>query len=191
MKQDRLYDLLERIANLLRAEAWRIGSQHELQPVQLQALSYLARCNALSNTPMAVAEYLGATKGTVSQTLKVLERKGLVEWHKDRQDRRISHFRPTAKGAAVVDVSMPPALFEQAAEALPQEAREVLEDSLEGLLRGLQAANAGRSFGVCRTCKHFRGPVTQAWCSLLDAPIEQAETERLCRDHAWPKTAQR
>lgn len=67
-----LFDLFERLSSLMRM--WY--RQHPLlvnvQPTHLSALRYLARCNRYSNTPLAVTEYLGLTKGTVSQSLKAL-----------------------------------------------------------------------------------------------------------------------
>lgn len=69
MAVDRLYALLERIGNLLRAEERAAGLRHGPQPVHLQALRYVQSCNRYSNTPAALTEYLGLTKGTVSQTL--------------------------------------------------------------------------------------------------------------------------
>ena len=69
-------DLLERLNNLLRMEMRAFGLSYGLLPVQIEALTYLTRCNRYSDTPQAVTEYLGLTKGTVSQSLKVLEQKG-------------------------------------------------------------------------------------------------------------------
>nr|MBA3613554.1 MarR family transcriptional regulator [Nitrospirales bacterium] len=64
-------DVLERLTNLQRMEARAFGLRYGLQPVQMEALTYLTQCNRYSNTPQAVAEYLGLTKGTVSQSLQV------------------------------------------------------------------------------------------------------------------------
>ena len=46
----------------------------QLEPVHLATLRYLCNCNRFSNTASAITEYLGQTKGTISQTLKVLEK---------------------------------------------------------------------------------------------------------------------
>lgn len=44
---------------------------------------------------MAVTEYLGQTKGTVSQALKVLENKKYIPKHSDTDDKRITHLKVT------------------------------------------------------------------------------------------------
>ena len=64
--------MLERLARLMRV------AEHDgdLNPAQWEALRYLARANRFSNSPAALTRYLGATKGTISQTLMALDRKG-------------------------------------------------------------------------------------------------------------------
>src|SRR4029453_4211140 len=70
-----LLELVERLGNLMRTELRKAGSDEALQPVHLQALVYLSKANRYSNTPQALADYLGLTKGTVSQTLLLLDRR--------------------------------------------------------------------------------------------------------------------
>jgi DNA-binding MarR family transcriptional regulator len=183
MAADRLYALLERIANLLRTEERAAGLKHGLQPVHLQALRYLESCNRYSNTPAALTEYLGLTKGTVSQTLLLLEDKGLLRKEGSTEDRRVVHLSLTDAGRAVLAEALPPALFTRAFRMLPG-GGEGLEESLTGLLRSLQAANAQRSFGACATCKHFRreGP-GRFRCGLTEEPLSREDSQLLCRDH--------
>jgi DNA-binding MarR family transcriptional regulator len=71
-----LYQLVAQIGNLLRAEERRACARFRLQPVHVNAMVYIARSNRFSNTPAALTEFLSLTKGTVSQTLLVLEQKG-------------------------------------------------------------------------------------------------------------------
>jgi len=64
--------LLEGLGKLLRGESQNLLLKHGLQPVQFEALQYLALCNLYSNTLMAVTEFFGQAKGSVSQTFKVI-----------------------------------------------------------------------------------------------------------------------
>src|SRR3546814_21065683 len=93
---DPLSDLLARTARLIAGDGHSAG----LKPVQWQALRYLAIANRFSRTPGALAAWLGQTKGTVSQTVGALERKGLVERTGDPDDRRLvrSEERRVGKG---------------------------------------------------------------------------------------------
>ncbi|MCP3138196.1 MarR family winged helix-turn-helix transcriptional regulator [Pyxidicoccus xibeiensis] len=183
MATDRLYALLERIGNLLRTEERAAGLRHGLQPVHLQALRYLATCNRYSNTPAALTEYLGLTKGTVSQTLLLLEDKGLLRKVASTEDRRVVHLHLTDAGRAVLRDTLPPELLTQALGGLT-DGGDTLEASLTGLLRSMQVANTQRSFGACASCRHFRREGPERFrCGLTDEPLTQAESQQLCREH--------
>ncbi len=178
----RLYELLERLANLLRAEERALGAELGLQPVHLHVLSYLARCNRYSDTAIAVTEYLGSTKGTVSQTLAVLQQKDLVAATPGAEDARKVHLRLTAKGRRLVDRLLPPAVFAEGFAAVGRGAGE-LDQQLTVLLRSMQVARGQRSFGVCRTCRHFRRSDGGQVCGLTGEALRVDETQRVCREH--------
>ena len=182
MEITHLYELIERLGNLLRAEERRVATDHGLQPVHLHVLHYLTHCNRFSDTPAAVTKYLGLTKGTVSQSLKVLERKALVMKCPDPNDGRKVHLKVTAEGLEVVQSAIPTNLLQQAAENTGTDVAQ-LSCMLGGLLRGVQRANGSRSFGVCRSCHHFLidGPSFQ--CGLTHEPLSQADSRRICCEH--------
>lgn len=182
---DRLHDLLERIGHLLRAQERQAGAEEGLQPVHLHALRYLDSCNRYSDHPAAVTEYLGLTKGTVSQTLSVLEQKGLVSRRDDTRDRRVVHLRPTAKGRRLLERAFPPELLRAAVSLLPDSGAR-LEGELESLLVSLQRAHGARSFGVCATCRFLRREQDRFTCGLTSEPLRVEETERICREHEAP-----
>lgn len=184
MSRQRGYDLIERIGSLLRAEARQAGGEHGLQPVQLQALAYFARANRYSDTPAALTDYLGVTKGTASQTLMVLEGLGLVSKREDSEDRRVTRVQVTTKGRHLLDKLLPPALWRAASTELGAAAAQRMEDELVRLLRILQQANRSRTFGVCNTCAHFvREGGRKFRCGLTDEPLSTGEAGLICREH--------
>src|SRR5436190_7638078 len=89
---------LERLARLMRAGEHGDG----LNPAQWEALRYLARANRFSNAPGALTKYLGATKGTISQTVMALERKGLVSKSRRESEKRSVSLVLTPKGEALL-----------------------------------------------------------------------------------------
>lgn len=177
---ERVHELLERLANLLRAEERQLGKQLGLQPVQMQALAYLARANRYSDSPNAVADYLGLTKGTVSQTLAVLQQRQLVAASDDAADGRRVHLKPTAKGRRALSM-LPPAVLRKALGEGGDAA--ALADSLEQVLVAIQRGRSGRTFGVCHSCRHFRGGPDGSHCGLTGEPLATEQTGRLCREH--------
>ena len=179
--------LLERLAGLMRAEARGLLSQHGLQPVQFEALHYLSICNRYSDTPMAVTDYLGQTKGSVSQTIKVLEKKGLIEKKPDTSDKRVAHIAVTKAGYKVIQSVMPSPALTLASSHLNRKSTQSIDTSLRDLLRALQHANHSRTFGQCDTCRHhIKQSANKFMCGLTKEPLSHNEIGLICREHEHP-----
>ncbi|WP_434150600.1 MarR family winged helix-turn-helix transcriptional regulator [Methylocaldum gracile subsp. desertum] len=184
MNTESIYDYLERIANLIRTDVRKTGVAKGLQPVQLEALHYLSRCNRYSNTPVAVADYLGLTKGTVSQTLGVLESSGFIEKQADLNDRRVVHLNLTVDGARVVSDAIPPNILKSAVEGLSETSRNEITATLNQVLRELQTANKLKTFGSCKTCRyHLTQEDGRRRCGLTMEWLTEADAEKICREH--------
>lgn len=176
----RSHEIVERLANLLRAEDRRLGQEHGLQPVQVEVLAYLARCNRFSDTPAAVTEYLGVTKGTASQTIQRLREKGFVDAEADPEDGRRLHLSLTGAGKRLLGRVRPPKVWREVAEGLDPTAL----DGLEQLLRRMLAAQERSGFGICRSCAHHQvDGQGRAHCSLVDEALTVRERDLLCREH--------
>jgi len=183
------HNLFERLCNLLRVEARAVCNEYDMRPVQLEALDYLTRCNRYSDTPQAVAEFLGLTKGTVSQTLKVLEQKGLLRKHGDSRDRRVVHLEPTARGRRLVERAVPAASLSLGVDKLSNAARQSTVDALRLLLRSVQKANGLRTFAPCHTCRFNRKREDDYFCELTREPLAKQDIVLLCREHQYPMAA--
>ena len=184
MNSSRLYEHIERISNLVRTSVRKAGLIHGLQPVQTEALHYLSRCNHYSNTPVAVADYLGLTKGTVSQTLGVLVQDGFVKKTIDLKDRRVVHLQVTPRGEKVLNDLVPPQILTSGLENLPAAMNDQVGSLLELLLLALQQANGLKSFGTCKTCCHHRVQENGLrMCGLTQEMLAEADGEKICREH--------
>ncbi len=179
----RVRELLERINHLLRAEERHAGGG--LQFVHLQILDYLARCNRYSDTPAAVADYLGLTRGTVSQSLIRLESRGLIDKTTDSRDGRRVHLQLTPSGRELAASARREQLLGRALAGLPAEFRSHLESSLTLLLAELQRRHGGVAFGVCRTCRYFQSEPagTGHRCGLTGESLSDDDSARICREH--------
>ena len=174
-------ELIDRLGRLLRAE----GHGGRLNPAQWDALRYLLRCNRFSNTPGALARYLNATKGTVSQTLNALERKGLVARRPDAASGRVVRLTPTAAGRALAGDD-PLLALADAASALKPEQLDAMTRGLSALLARVQDAHGLKPFGICRTCRHFRPDASGGrphWCALLTEPLSAKDSLAICAEH--------
>jgi DNA-binding MarR family transcriptional regulator len=179
IKPEQIRALISRLARLDAAETW----EDALNPTQVAALEYLTRANRFSRAPSHVADYLGTTRGTMSQTLKSLERKGYVIERRSEKDRRSISYDPTEGGRILA--ARRHSLVD-AVSALPDAARIHLGDSLAALLECQLQANGGRPFGICRTCAHYRTTRDGSYCALLSLPLLPEETDQICHEHVMP-----
>ena len=183
-----LHALLLSLARAIQSEQRRAAIAAGLLPVQWSILAYLREANRYSNTPQALAEYLALTKGTVSQSLKLLEERGWVVRAHDTGDRRVLRLALTEAGrqrlGGVADAG-----WRGAVEALPAGEREAAEAALAHLLAGWQQARGGRTFGVCRSCVHFRPGAVEHHCGLTGEVLSEEDSGRICREHEQPRRA--
>jgi len=189
--RDELRELVGALGRVLEGELRERAAAEGLQPVHLRALEFLARANRYSNTPRALADWLGLTKGTVSQSLLLLQRRGLLERTPDAEDGRVVRLGLTGGGRALLArVRRGSGAWREALEALPAAASREAAALLRQLLLGMQARRGRLTFGACRTCRHFqtRGPGSFR-CGLTGEPLRPPETLRICREHAWPAAA--
>jgi len=177
MSAERLHQIIERLSLLLRSSQRQVAAENGVQLVHLEILIFLLSANRYSDTPAAITEYLGVTKGTVSQSLKLLEERGFIGKESDPSDARLVHCRLSEAGRKLASESFPAAAMDlndsTALDLLP---------GLEAYLRSLQRANGHQTFGVCKTCQHF-GAERPGFCGLTSEPLSDQDAGQICREH--------
>lgn len=174
---DRLLALVDRFARLSNATM----RDDDLNPAQRSALGYLAVANRFSRSPSQVAEYLAATRGTVSQTLKALERKGFVAPQPDPADKRSLSYDLTDAGRAAL------ARGDATGDLIGEVSQSDLaaaEAAMGQVLAQALAARGYRSFGICRSCRHHDASGGRHHCRLLDVALDLGDSRRICAEHA-------
>jgi MarR family transcriptional regulator, negative regulator of the multidrug operon emrRAB len=184
MEKVDVFDLIERMAALLRSEERKKCTELGLQPVHLQVLDYLSRCNRYSDTPAALTNYLGMTRGTVSQTLLLLAKRGFIKKTTDAHDRRMVHLSLLAEGIAILKQARTSDLFTQAASLFKEHDFINNEEMFMKALTTLQKANKSQSFGLCKTCRYFTVTSAGFSCALTKEPLSQSDSEKICQEHS-------
>lgn len=182
MEKSSVFDLIERMSALIRSEERRRCTELGLQPVHLQVMDYLSRCNRYSDTPAALANYLGMTRGTVSQTILLLEKKGYLKKTADENDKRMVHLSLLAEGDALMNKASPADLYSQASAIFNENINQ--ENVFINALNALQKANKSQSFGLCKTCKYFTETSVGFVCDLTKEQLSQSDSEKICQEHS-------
>lgn len=173
----RIRTVIDRLGRLIAAEEW----SKQLNPTQWTALSYLAQANRFSRSPSQVAEYMSATRGTVSQTLKTLARKGLIREMRSEADKRSISYTVTDAGANIFAKT---GALDESIGQLPPEDQESVLRGLTLLLRQSLSDRGNRAFGICRTCRHHRSEAKGGFCKLLGERLNEHEVSQICHEHS-------
>lgn len=184
MRSPTVFDLIEYMAAVIRSEERRHCTALKLQLVHFQVLEYLSVCNKYSDTPAAITNYLGMTRGTVSQTLILLEKRELIEKRQDQVDKRVFHIQLLKKGFNIYHKAKPTELFEKAVKILEKNGMiKGGEDIFVDALTALQKANDSQSFGICRSCKNFTNTAAGFFCELTQEALSKSDSEKICQEH--------
>lgn len=183
MKESLLQQHIVSIARALGGEQRRQAVAAGVPAVQWQILAYLHVANRYSDTPQAIADYLCLTKGTVSQSLQRLVAAKLIVRSGDAEDRRIGHYALSAAGRRLVGRHQGDGGWTAALERLPAAEHDAAACILSSLLKNWQESRNGRTFGVCRTCRHFGREADACRCALTGEPLSEEDAKLICREH--------
>lgn len=178
---DSFADLVNRLCRIAHAAQFADG----LNPAQWEALRYLSRANRYSASPGALAEYLGTTKGTASQTLISLETKGMVARVRSELDRRKVRLTLTDAGRARLGRD-PLCIIELAGAEIPDDQRALVLSAMSGVVDNLCHQNGDARFGVCEECRHKEGGCEdgcaddEVLCGLTRETLDQDELTQIC-----------
>ena len=181
-------ELLEQLAYVVAGA----GHRHGFTAAQWTALRFFGRANRFSRTVSSFAEFHATTRGTASQTVRRLVDRGFLRKHPSGTDGRSYRLDLTDVGRkALVDDPLSDLLGSLRSLAPGTRARFV------GTLRRLLADLALRSrptFGTCHECTYLDRDRRDAddgfgcLCNLLDEPLDIADLDELCVNHA-PKVS--
>ncbi len=183
-----LQDLAERLAALIRTAQRQAAAGLGLQPVHLQALQYLARANRYSNTPQSLADYLGMTKGTVSQSVLLLARKRLVSRYADEKDARVVRLALTEQGRELLRQVAPTAPWREVLQGVSPARLSSALRVLREVMTGLEKQLGRRGYGWCHSCRHCMHIAPRTYvCGLTREKLASREVRMICRLHEPPE----
>lgn len=127
---------LARLIEQVGKAAYNLGFTPGLNPAQWAALRYFDEATTERRTVTGFAQFQGTTKGTASQTVAALVRKGYLRRVGDKQDRRVHRLVLTEESQTILRGD-PLQQLSQALETLTQEERWALAVNMEKVLRQL------------------------------------------------------
>ena len=146
---------LVKLSMVLRQQAWQASGQRGLTPTQSQILALVA-AQGPGVVVSAVSKALSVTKGTASEAISALERKGLIRKDPDAEDGRVVRLRVTQAGRKEARLSAVwPDLVVKAISGLPVAEQAGFLRGVIGLIRSLQEEGAISASRMCVDCRFF------------------------------------
>ncbi len=127
---------LARLIEQVGKACYNLGYTPGLNPAQWAALRYFQESTTDRRTVTGFANFQGTTKGTASQTVAALVRKGYLERVADKNDRRVHRLMLTPTGEELISKDPLQALAE-AVDKLEEQDRWALAVNMEKVLREL------------------------------------------------------
>jgi DNA-binding MarR family transcriptional regulator len=172
---------LHALSESMRANIWVQSQAMGLSPIQIQILTYISFHPQLSPTITSLAKEFGLTKATLSDSIRVLENKGLVSKEAHPRDSRSSYIALTEAGKTIAEEA---AQFANGLlDTLTPINKHIKANLLEGLLtfiKQLQATDHIAPQRMCFNCRFYSKPSVGHYCLLLNQPLGNGELRFNC-----------
>ena len=183
---------LEKISEVFWVLLQSQAQGHGLSSTQLQLLLFIKYHPAPHQRKVAfMAKEFNVTKATISDSVKALEQKGLVQRITDTQDSRSFILSLTAKGlelaAATENFTMP---LDNAVDSLSLEQKEYLLYSVFDLIYRLNQTGIISTQRMCYNCHYYSGDRRKDhFCNLVKQPLQVGDLRLECGEYTKPHEA--
>ncbi len=151
-----------------------------LTAAQWAALRYFARANRFSRTVSGFAEFHATTRGTASQTVRSLTRRGFLSRRRSERDGRSVLFELTGSARRLLASDPLNDLVAAAAWLDGERCTKLVRDLMQVSDRLTQECAETRP-GVCARCGHLIRSGDGYRCGLMQEPLDDGELAELCQ----------
>jgi DNA-binding MarR family transcriptional regulator len=185
---------LHKLGLAMKQQNWLQAAEDGLSPTQGQILAALGAGAPLTATDLS--KQLGVTLPTVSDSVRVLVEKGLVERRPDPRHPRASLLGLTAPGRArAARARSWPEFLATAVSAMSETEQAAFLSGLVKMIRALQESGQIPTNRMCVSCTHFRPNVHEGpaphHCAFVDAPMAPRHLRLDCAEHVEAPEADR
>lgn len=174
---------LERISQAFRVLLWNESKEFSLSPIQIQILIFLLNHSPDKRKVSHLANEFNMTKATVSEAIKTLEQKRLIEKHVEPDDTRSFLIHLTEQGESVAKkTSFFSEQIQTPINKLTDAGKENLLSSLLEIIYHLNQNGVITIQRMCLTCQYYES-ANGHFCKLLDKKLADVELRIDCPEH--------
>lgn len=175
---------LERISQAFRVLLWKESKASSLSPIQIQILTFLLFHSSEKCKISYLANEFNMTKATVSDSVKLLFQKKLVERVRDPADTRSFSIALTAEGNQVAgNVSSFAGLIERSVRRFTDARKQTLLIHLLQLIQNLHMEEVITAQRMCLSCRFYQKNKQVHYCGLLKKKLLAGEMAVDCPEH--------
>lgn len=177
---------LERIAEAFKVSLWNENKKNGLSPIQLQILTFLLYHPEELRTISNIAIEFNTTKASISDSVKVLEKKSYITREKSKTDFRISKINLTEIGKEIaLETSKFADQIEKIISYIPSGKKEILLDALMEIIHKLFIKGIISIQRMCLTCSYYvkTQDSENFICTLLDLPLKTNDLRVDCNKY--------
>lgn len=172
---------LERLSHVFKTLLWEKAKEFGLSPIQIQILIFIQYHSPEKNTVSYLAKEFNITKPTVSDAVKVLGQKKLIEKLNDSNDSRSFSLKITDHGKTIVketeDFTNP---VSQLLSGIPQSEKEIFWKIISETIIKLNSRGIINIQRACKNCIYLTSDNQEYYCNLLKQPLHQSDLRIDC-----------
>lgn len=175
---------LERISEAFRVLLWNESKENSLSPIQIQILIFIYFHSAEKCKIGYLADEFNMTKATISDSVKILLAKNLVNKETDPEDTRSYSLSLTSEGEKTAKkASSFATAIEQPIEKLSEEQKNIMLSGLLKLIYDLNQSGVITIQRMCFTCSNYQVDKGVHYCRLLKSKLSENALRIDCPEH--------
>lgn len=180
----KIIQALERISKAFRVLLWEESKAHKISPIQIQILIFCLNHDQDMLKVSFLAKEFDLTKATVSDSIKVLLKKELLEKVPDTYDSRSYTVRLTTKGKEIaLKTSGFTNALNQSVDRIDETDKGLFLQHLLGVINHLNKTSVISLQRMCLTCYHYSKQGNSHYCALLNKVLKSDELQVDCPEH--------
>ena len=172
---------LERISEVFKALLWEKAKRVGLSPIQIQILVFIAFHKEELNNVSHLAKEFNVTKPTVSDAIRILDKKQLIKKVFSAADNRRYNIQLSQQGKAMVaevhDFANP---LKSQVDNFDQTHLESLFGTLSELIHKLNKSGLLSVQRTCFGCKFYQKTDSSDYCRLLEKELQRKDVRLDC-----------
>ena len=164
---------LERLGAAYRTLLWEHSKVKGLSPIQIQFLLFIAFHNESLCNVSYLAKYFNLTKPTVSDALKVLREKKLIQKVPSEVDKRAYNVQltPSGKSMVVETEHFANPIHKVVQEQLSSKEQSQFFHAVFKIITGLNKTGVINLQNMCSNCRFYQKDKAGHYCQLLEMSL--------------------